>query len=400
MSALHPSSPLSPEQDAPSIEIINCHVHLFTKSHIPRHYPSRLITPFKRMDWVLVPLSWIPRFFGFTYTAEQILRLRRFYAETKQGSQREILDNLRRHYPSGTKFVVLPMDLSQIGHGDVPKSLEAQHDELADLSADPDVGQYVIPFATIDPRADPEARELWRAIDELGFKGIKIYPRLGFPPDHPVLMTHVYPRAQERRLPVMSHCSRGGVQGETRYDPFEPDVPKAMDTFWADRFTEPAAMKPVLESFPDLNVCLAHFGGGSDWHAYANPKEPTPYRDEYLRNWQAQIRDMIGSGQYEGLWTDISYTLFDFDDNIPFLKVFLSPATAEGRALGQRVLFGSDYYMTKQEALSERSVCFRLRAALGDDMFRQIAETNPHGWLIGDRGVAEPPSNDAIVTGR
>jgi hypothetical protein len=49
--------------------------------------------------------------------------------------------------------------------------------------------------------------------------------------------------------------------------------------------------------------------------------------------------------------------------------------------LRRRVLFGSDYYMTRQETLSERAVCFRLRNALGEEVFRQISETNPAIWL-------------------
>lgn len=76
------------------------------------------------------------------------------------------------------------------------------------------------------------------------------------------------------------------------------------------------------------------------------------------------------------LWTDISYTLFHFDDFAPFLKVFL-----EDETLASRVLFGSDFYMTRQEALSERAVCFRLRVALGEAMFARIAQENPARWL-------------------
>jgi hypothetical protein len=46
-----------------------------------------------------------------------------------------------------------------------------------------------------------------------------------------------------------------------------------------------------------------------------------------------------------------------------------------------RTLFGSDFYMTRQEALSERAASVRLRAGLGETLFRQIAEVNPEVWL-------------------
>lgn len=370
------------------IEIVNCHVHLFNRTHTPQHYPSRLVAPVKRFPGLAGPIAWLVRVLGFPDAAEQILRLRRFHAETEMPTQKSILENLCRHYPDRTRFVVLPMDLSQIGHGAVPVPLRDQHDELARLAADETLGRKVIPFATIDPRADPQAQELWRALNKLHFKGIKIYPRLGFPPDHPALMEHVYPRAEAEGLPIMSHCSRGGVQGRTRYDPADPGTPKPLNAFWADRYTEPHAFDPVLKAFPDLKVCLAHFGGSRDWHAYVNPENPRPPADEHRRdrNWFNQIRWMIESGDYPNLYTDISYTLFDFEENIPFLRHFLTSEGEGADRLRAHVLFGSDYYMTRQEVLSERAVCFRLRNELGEEIFRQIAETNPLRWLTGRPG--------------
>ena len=98
---------------------------------------------------------------------------------------------------------------------------------------------------------------------------------------------------------------------------------------------------------------------------------------------------MILSGKFPNLWTDISYTLFEFEQNIPFLRRFL-----QDPGLARRVLFGSDYYMTRQEVLSERAICFRLREALGDPLFRQIAEINPAIWL-GERDEPSWPGNEA-----
>ena len=79
---------------------------------------------------------------------------------------------------------------------------------------------------------------------------------------------------------------------------------------------------------------------------------------------------------YDNLYTDISYTLFRYQENIPILKVFLSR-----QRIRERVLFGSDYYMVEQETTSEREVSIRLRAELGERFFRQIAETNPRAYL-------------------
>ncbi len=351
------------------IRITNCHAHLFTGRHVPEDYPYPVLKPFRKMPGLTKLVAAGARLIGQHPVAEKLERLYRFQKETSEESQRDILDNVRRHYPGNTRFVVLPMELSAFGYGAPEMPLSAQHDELAALARDPEVGKSVIPFATIDPRADLQATELWRAIDKLSFRGVKLYPRLGFAPDDPVLMAHVYPRLEKMGLPVMSHCSRGGVQG--RY----------LSDHWADRYTEPEAFIPVLRAFPKLRVCLAHFGGQRDWEAYANPDQYDPLDDAYDRNWQVSIRRMIGSGDFPGLWTDISYTLFQFEDYAPFLRMFLKGDDLESKRLRSRVLFGSDYYMTRQEKLSEKAVCIRLRNALGEPLFRQIADENPTIWL-------------------
>ncbi len=351
------------------IRITNCHTHLFNGRHVPEDYPYPILKPFRRMPLLTKAVAAVARLVGQHPVAEKLDRLYRFQMETAEDSQRDILGNMMRHYPGNTRFVVLPMDLSAFGYGTPQDSLSVQHDELAKLARDPEVGRNVIPFATIDPRADPTATELWRAIDELGFRGVKLYPRLGFAPDDPVLMQHVYPRLEEMGLPVMSHCSRGGVQGRDLSD------------YWADRYTEPEAFIPVLRAHPKLQICLAHFGGQRDWQAYANPDQDDPLDDAHNRNWQVAIRRMIGSGRYPGLWTDISYTLFQFEDYAPFLKMFLRGDDDASALLRSRVLFGSDYYMTRQEKLSEKAVCIRLRNALGEEVFRQMAEENPARWL-------------------
>jgi len=353
----------------PDIKITNCHIHLFTSRHVPDDYPHPWLRPFKRSPWLIKLLARGASLIGQRPWAEVLTRLYRFQMETQEGQQQNILENIRRHYPSDTRFVVLPMDLSGIGYGPPKVGLRAQHDELADLARDPELGHTIIPFATIDPRCDPQAQELWRAIDTHDFKGVKVYPRLGFAPDDPALMTHVYPQMAARGLPLMSHCSRGGVQG------------RSLSDHWADRYTDPMAFRNVLKAHPDLRVCLAHFGGQRDWEAYVNPDKPGPYHNEYRDNWQVMIRQMIECGDWPGLWTDISYTLFNFEDYLPFLRMFLLGDEDRHERLRRRVLFGSDFYMTRQEKLSERAVCFRLRNALGEEVFRRIAEENPQVWL-------------------
>jgi predicted TIM-barrel fold metal-dependent hydrolase len=207
---------------------------------------------------------------------------------------------------------------------------------------------------------------LREALDDFGFLGLKLYPRLGYPPDHPTLMRQIYLMLVARNLPIMTHSSRGGVTERGLV------APKA------DRFSAPQAWKAVWSDpdLTDLRVCLGHFGGQSDWAAYVqdgiHPDDP----EAMEANWMVAIRRMIEGGDYPNLWTDISYTLFQTDNLLPFLKIFLG-----NEQVASRVLFGSDFYMTRQENLSERAVCIRIRVALGEALFRQIAEQNPAIWL-------------------
>jgi len=352
-----------------SFTITNCHTHTFTSKHVPKYYPSKILWIFKRVPGLVRLLAWTLRILGQQGYAETLDRLYRFQAEVARTKQSEIFETLRMQYPHGTRFVVLPMDMAQIGHGPVQADIRAQHDELAGMAADDRYLGTVIPFASVHPGSPGAAEEVRRCIEDLHFRGLKIYPRLGFAPDDDLLMDQVYPILLEHDRPLMTHCSRGGVQG------------KNVPTYLADRYTDPAAYKPVMTRHEGLRICLAHFGGARDWRDYVENGMPPGDADARKKNWQVATRDMISSGDWPDLWTDISYTLFHFDDNVPFLRLFLHGEDAGADRLRRRVLFGSDYYMTRQETLSERAVCFRLRNALGEEVFRQISETNPAIWL-------------------
>lgn len=352
------------------IGIVNCHVHLFTDRHVPWWFPNPALALLKRVPGVVKVLAWAARLVGHEALSEALERAHQFRLESRVARQADVLKRLLPQYPANTRFVVLPLDLAGAGRGRPPEDIVRQHDELARLAADPGHGHRIIPFANCDPRLPGAAREVRRCIEELGFRGLKLYPRLGFDPDHRVLMEEVYPLLEARGLPVVSHCSRGGVTGRG----IVPAV--------ADAYSGPEAFVPVLRAFPGLRVNLAHFGGDRDWRAYVTDGIAPGDTQAERRNWQVAIRRMIQSGEFPNLWADISYTLFHFEDLIPFLKLFL-----EDDRIARRVLFGSDFYMTRLEALSERAVCFRLRAALGEATFRRIAEVNPRVWL-GE--VAEP----------
>jgi len=351
--------------------IINCHTHSFTLSHVPSEYPFHYAKHFKRRPKLTRWVARVARWFLDSDEEERLDRLLRFQEEGNQRRQRDILDSVMRHYPGSTRFVVLPMDMELSGYGEAEENIEAQHRELYDLTKLDRYKGRVIPFASVHPDRPGAFEIIRRAVDDYGFRGLKIYPKLGYAPDHPVLMQQIYPFIVGRGLPVMTHCSRGGFK----------HLKWTQDQ--ADAVTRPQAYINVMKEFPEMRLCLAHFGGQQDWADYVNegydPDDPKAEEN----NWQMAIRGMITSGDYPNLYTDISYTIFHFAEFIPFLRLFLRGDDQGTKRLRERVLFGSDFYMTRQEEMSERAVCFSLRNDLGEDTFRQIADLNPNRWLTG-----------------
>lgn len=359
---------MTAQKHSDDIQITNCHVHTFTTAHTPLYFPHPVVAVFRLVPGLLRFLRWAFRYLPWENVYDFLVRIENFHRTGNRNTQEKVFKEVLHYYPSDARFVVLPMDMARIGHGPVQQDIRDQHDGLAALAQRPEYAGRVIPFATVFPVRAEAVREFRRCIEELGFRGLKLYPKLGYAPDHPVLMDEIYPLCVEHDLPVVTHCSRGGVYG------------KGWSRAQQDAVTDPRAYVPVMRAFPDLRLNLAHFGGDRDWKAYLtdgfDPEDPQARE----KNWVSLIADMIRSGEYPNLYTDISYTIFKFAEYMPLLRLYL-----ENDRMKDRVLFGSDFYMTRQEALSEKAVSIRLRDALGERLFRQVAETNPRRWL------GEPP---------
>ena len=130
------------------------------------------------------------------------------------------------------------------------------------------------------------------------------------------------------------------------------------------------------------------------WWSFKKPvRPPTPaLKDAWVRT----IYKMIASGEYPNLYTDISYTVFTprvaglYVDLVDYLKVLLNDSRVR-----KRVLFGSDYYMVERESISEKEASLLLRSRLGEELYKQIAYTNPREFL----GIEPPAAPAAKTTG-
>ncbi|SHI19207.1 Amidohydrolase [Vibrio aerogenes CECT 7868] len=290
---------------------------------------------------------------------DKMHRYSAFIKAAYRETQEDNLLNLMGYYPQKTKFIILPMDMAYMGAGEVEEDIDQQHKELAKLAKSEIYKDILIPFAHIDPRRPLALDRLKSLIEENGFKGVKIYPTLGYRPDHPILMEYIYPYMSENNIPLLAHCSPGSVNSKK----YKKEV--------AHSFADPDNYKEIMEVFPKLKVCLAHFGGISEWKRHLD--EP---RDISYPTWVKKIVDMIQSRNYPNLYTDISYTIFNFQENSSYLKILL-----QDKEILSHVLFGSDFYMVESEKYSEKRLSTELRVKLGEELFWTIASHNPRKFL-------------------
>ena len=360
------------------MQLTNCHTHTFTHDHVPDRFVPYLLGLLLKIPWVRRALLALMRHLD-PKRRGKLTRYAQILEVSYKRSQEHVFELLRSFYPQDTRFVVLPMDMELMGAGRVAKSIDEQHAELAQLRDR--YPELVIPFAAADARRADVVEKTKRWIEEKRFRGIKLYPPIGYHPNDAALRP-LYAYAAERGIPVMTHCSRpssvqyrGEPTERMRTDPLTGQRLSLGRLELLTLFTDPDAYVPILEAQPALKLCLAHFGGAGDWEAYLNdPWAPGSPAGE--KSWLAKIMDMLRSGAYENLYTDISYTVFANEEYVYLLEVLLSD-----ERVSRRVLFGSDFYVVENAELEERRTSVRVRGMLGEDLFRTIAHDNPREYL-------------------
>ncbi|MCH8332330.1 amidohydrolase [Candidatus Sumerlaeota bacterium] len=191
--------------------------------------------------------------------------------------------------------VIMPIDFGPRGDED----LYWEEVEAVAAVARNHPGRF-IPFFACDPRRGDQALEdLDRAAKELGIRGVKIHPLAGFAPDDPEVCYPLYEKCIELQLPVLGHCRPlGRGPGDELYNP--------------QRYGR------VAEDFPELKLCLGHFGG-------------PPWREQALEV-VAKYPNAYGDlSSYQSFFEEEPEAFFAF-----LRKVMDSPAAA-------RVMYGTDW---------------------------------------------------------
>jgi uncharacterized protein len=349
----------------------NCHIHIFTEKDVPNKFlPLGLVNLLRtKLGYIIITGIMKNVFF---WTKNDVLdRYARFVTTGRLGSQQMIFEKCKDYYPDDTSFIVLPMDMAFMGAGKVPRPYIEQ---LEDLHLTCIKYPQIIPFIHVDPRREGVLELVKKCVEEWNFKGIKLYPPLGvFPYDKS--FDPIYEYCQEKNLPIIAHCSPynpvhyKGSMNKLKKLLAMSDLP--IDTKGKNKkelcsyFTHPENYKKVVERFPRLRICLAHFGSQYYWGKFIhNPREEN--------NWFRIIREMCV--KYENFYTDISFTMSE-PKYFALLKVSLTD-----KELRKKVLFGSDYYMVQVES-DERRFGLELRGYLGEEDFNQIAIENPQAFL-------------------
>lgn len=362
--------------------ITNCHAHTFLLDHVPRGFLPFGLTMALATLPLQRPIARLLRSLNPLNDRDRLSRYANFLEIGGRRTQAETLKIIQSYYPDNTRFVILPMDMAFMGAGKPTIDIDQQHDELEDIAKQ--ANGCVLPFLAIDPRRYDGLEGQQRLLQQLErrfppeitpqqriFRGIKLYPPLGYWPQDSRLI-QMWAFCAANNVPVMTHCSRGGVHSrrESRAS--------------VARYSDPDNYRDILKAYPGLRICLAHFGGLEEWTNYFEIAESrqlvshdAPIDQRQHINWLSKIMQLIECGEYPGLYTDISHTVFATQRFLPALSVILHG----NPTVRSRTLFGSDYYMTETEKFDERYLSIQLRHILGEDNFRDISNVNPGHFL-------------------
>lgn len=190
------------------------------------------------------------------------------------------------------------------------------------------------------------------------FIGFKMYPPLGYRPldERLPYLEQYYAKCQADDIPILAHCSPGGMTthelsyyieycenlNPTSYNNYGASNNSMAQTdkttvkinngeiavnYFYENYVHPKAWRKVLERFPKLRLCLAHFGG-DEWQKGVS--------SDWIKEIIALMED------FPHVYTDFS--CHDIKNNGKAFAHILS--YAKHSPVYERLLFGTDWYMT------------------------------------------------------
>ncbi len=210
----------------------------------------------------------------------------------------------------------------------------------------------IFPFVAVNPNRSSHFVHMQRALTELNFKGVKLYPSLGYDLDSSA-MDKVYAYCHENGVPLLMHCSKGGF-------------------YYAEQYIDnsaPAHWEAILGRYPNLKICFGHFGGAG---ALAGPNLPGE------ATWAGQILKLMET--WPGVFADIAYHDEPMEGGAAEARYFENlKRLLQKETIQERILFGTDFFMNRVR-LKDKNYWSYFEDHLGGD-FETIAGVNPRRFL-------------------
>jgi predicted TIM-barrel fold metal-dependent hydrolase len=234
---------------------------------------------------------------------------------------------------------------------------------------------HLLPFLALDPN-NPDAYSLFlsafsKKINTTGepeldgtspFVGIKIYPSLGYLPNHPTLMD-IFEICEKKNIPVTTHA--GGSRTHTSFDkmvlprreyntsngtwtdkwfPAETNLSDPNIDLYKQVLLYPQIWEKVLYPYPNLKLNIAHMGSGDEWETVNNKNK-----------WGSLKQTIDLVSKYNNVYADFSYS-FHKKENLKWLfnKMNNTPI------LHSKIMYGSDFFLNEVEKGSTQDHLMRV----------------------------------------
>ncbi len=262
-----------------------------------------------------------------------------------------VADALLGQLPDDTGLVALMMDIVA-----TPEPQRDRQNFLAQMKGTSDAALArpgrIFPFIAVNPNRPDHFTVMQRALEQMGFVGVKLYPSLGYKVTTPA-MDAVLKYCADEDVPIVVHTTAGGFF-------------KSPQTA---QYSNPQAWIALLGARPNLRVSFAHCGG---WGGLCN-QEPSQVP------WWTDIAGLITSR--DNVYADLSYHVEMRGDTAKeaayfgALKALLaSPATAE------RIIFGTDSWLVRMSIAEEPYWRYFMQHLTADEQ-RRIMEIAPARFL-------------------
>jgi len=180
--------------------------------------------------------------------------------------------------------------------------------------------------------------------------GFKMYTTQGYMPldEKCGCLALFYQKCMKEQIPIVTHCSPGGntipemkyykeylfgkrnnstTGVDTDATQVSIDNREGAEDYFLENYVHPRAWRKVLQKYPQLRLCLAHFGG-DEWE-----------KGRENSDWIKELIKVMSD--YKNVYTDIS--CFDIGKNRKGFEEFLRNFSSYDYR--DRILFGTDWYM-------------------------------------------------------